>query len=79
MRRQPTGMGENILQITHLIRNFNRIYLKFLQKIIKKVANDLNSIFKEDPQMANKYMKRCSASLVIRGMQIKTLRYHHTH
>jgi hypothetical protein len=46
---------------------------------MKKWAHALNRVFsKEEVQMASKYMKKYSTSLVIKEIQIKTLRFHLT-
>jgi hypothetical protein len=47
---------------------------------LKKWANYLNSIFsKEEVQVVNKHMKKCSPSLATKEMQLKTtLKFHLT-
>ena len=85
LKRQPSEWEKIIANETTDKGLISKIYKQLIQlntrkinNLIKKWVKDLNvHSSKEDTQMANKHMKRCSTLLIIRERQIKTTVIYH--
>ena len=83
VKRQPSEWEKIIASETANKVIISKIYEQLIKfkagktnNPIKKWGKDLNRHFFKDIQMANKHMKRCPTSLIIREMQIKTTTSH---
>lgn len=70
--------GRKYLQKTYLIKKRSKISISLSPKKIKQWSKALNrNLMREDKQMTNKHLKRCSTSYAIREMKSRKMTYHY--
>jgi hypothetical protein len=80
IKRHPTGWEKIFISYLPYKGSISRIYKSSKKETVKKNpnnlinkwANELDRQFSEGTHITNKHMKKCSISLFIKEMQIKT-------
>lgn len=58
--------------VSKILKELIHLNCKKMNNLVSKLAKDLNRHFDKNTQMANRYMKRGSMSVIVRKMKVKT-------